>query len=96
MVPIPTDKVKNICPAAASHTLGLVNESYCGVHKKFNPSNAFASGCSAVAPDVPSVRPLKARNTPNKINSGIPIFAAFSTPANPRDKINVFSSKQKI
>jgi hypothetical protein len=96
MVPMQTERVKKICPAAASQTFGLARESNCGVQRKLSPAHALASGCAALAPDVPIVSPRIARKMPKRISSGIPILAVFSTPPlSPRESIHVFRRRHK-
>ena len=81
---MPTDRVKKICPAAASQVLGSSNPETCGSHTKLSPSSGLWT-----TPRSPgwSSRPRIASAAPKPNSNGIPILAAISIPlAKPRDR----------
>ena len=92
MIPQPTDSVKKICPAAASHTCGLASAAKSGFQTKPRPDITFWSGPAPGGGSSVSTRTI--RIAANTNSSGIAHSASRSMPrATPPSRIATLMAK---
>ena len=78
ITPKPTERLKKICPAAASHVCGLLSVSNDGFHIWPRPFHTLCSGCAASG--APSVSTRASTTSAQTAIRGIAQLQNFSMP----------------